>query len=353
MRKRGWIIFGAIVGLMVLIGVVGLTTSYLNDTEASTGNTASSNWLNYDWLYRKPITLTNGGGALTNYQLRLEVDTLALVNASRLQSDGDDLRFTTGDGQTLLDYWIESGINTATTVIWVEVASIPAGSSTIYMYYANAAAAGVSNGDNVFIYFNNFELAADINDWVEVNGTRGAQSRVTTPAPPFGSYSMLVDDTSGLGTYGVYTTFTAQTACIVEYYARAAQTDEAWEMRVNRGTTLGGRLRFNTDTDIEWWNNSTSAFNDFSPTIFDYLQDVWYSFSWDEVETADATDTFDIYINTVLQRSNIVFDNNVASVNRIYFQTTTNSANGELYVDLVKVRQWTSSIPSYSLGIEE
>jgi len=352
MRKRGWVIFGAIVGLMGLISVVGLTTSYLNDTESSTGNAVSSNWYNYSWLYRKPITLTNSGSALTNYQLRLEVNTQALVNASRLQSDGDDLRFTTSDGQTLLDYWIESGINTPTTVIWVKVASIPAGSSTIYMYYKNDSATGVSNGDNVFIYFNNFELAADINDWVEVNANNGAVSRVTSPAPPFGSYSMLVDDTARNGTYGVYTSFTAQTSCIVEYYARAAQTDEAWEMRVNSGTTLGGRLRFNTDTDVEWWNNSTSAFADFA-VKFDYSQSVWYSFAWDEVETADSSDTFDAYIDTALQRSNIVFDNNVASVNRIYFQTTTNSANGELYVDLVKVRQWTSSIPSYSVGIEE
>lgn len=33
MNKRAWIIFGAIIGLMVLIGVVGVTAANMNDTD--------------------------------------------------------------------------------------------------------------------------------------------------------------------------------------------------------------------------------------------------------------------------------------------------------------------------------
>jgi hypothetical protein len=51
-----------------------------------------------------------------------------------------------------LNYWIESGINTTTTKIWVKVPSIPASSSkTIYVYYGNPSATSLSSVANTFI----------------------------------------------------------------------------------------------------------------------------------------------------------------------------------------------------------
>jgi len=68
-----------------------------------------------------------------------------------MRSDCGDIRFTDANGNPL-NYWIESGCNTANTVIWVKVPSIPAnGQVTVYMYYGNPNALSESNPNNVFI----------------------------------------------------------------------------------------------------------------------------------------------------------------------------------------------------------
>ncbi|MCU0652822.1 MAG: DUF2341 domain-containing protein [Candidatus Pacebacteria bacterium] len=128
-------------------------------------------WLN-GYPYRKPITITNSTSTLTNYQVQVDVDTSTLVSASKMQSDCDDLRFTTADGYTLMDYWIESGCNTAATTIWTEIPSIANGTSTIYMYYGNASSTAASNGDNTFLLFDDFAgTSLDANKWVTAGST--------------------------------------------------------------------------------------------------------------------------------------------------------------------------------------
>jgi hypothetical protein len=104
-----------------------------------------------DWKYRKPITISNSGSALTDYQVLVTLDTQSLISAGKMSSDGGDIRFTDSDGNTLLSYWIESGINTNSTKIWVKVPSIPASSlKIIYVYYKNPSATSQSNIKTTF-----------------------------------------------------------------------------------------------------------------------------------------------------------------------------------------------------------
>jgi Domain of unknown function (DUF2341) len=100
-------------------------------------------WLT-NWNYRKQLTVSNSGSTLTDYQVLFTVDTAALYTAGKLLSNCNDIRFTLSDGSTLLNYWIESGPNTVSTKIWVKIPSILNGSNTIYMYYGNPGATGVS-----------------------------------------------------------------------------------------------------------------------------------------------------------------------------------------------------------------
>ncbi len=97
-------------------------------------------WYSPSYTYRKPVTVTNGGGAQSNYDVLLNVDTSALVTATKLQSDCDDLRFVDTDDTTLLSYWIEGGCNTTSTQIWIRIPSVPGGGKTVYMYYGNVSA---------------------------------------------------------------------------------------------------------------------------------------------------------------------------------------------------------------------
>jgi len=130
-----------------------------------------ANWWNTSWVYRKPINITeNSGSNLTDYQILVTVDTQILISASKMRSDCGDIRFIDSDNSTNLSYWIESGINTSSTKIWVKVPSISANSTKIiYMYYGNPSATSISNGTATFDFFDDFD--PDKNTWTIVSGT--------------------------------------------------------------------------------------------------------------------------------------------------------------------------------------
>lgn len=131
------------------------------------------------WGYKKPITLTNSGSSLTNYQELLVVDTSTLVTAGKMLSSGADIIFS-ADGSTTLPYWIESGMNTTTTNIWVNVASVPNGTSTIYMYYGNSGASATQDITTTFIYGIDWTTKSSLPaSWTSVGITSTAYSSST------------------------------------------------------------------------------------------------------------------------------------------------------------------------------
>ncbi|MCK4660177.1 MAG: DUF2341 domain-containing protein, partial [Phycisphaerae bacterium] len=125
---------------------------------AATAN--ADDWL-AGWGYRAPVQITGSSSALTGYQVLVTVDTASLISAGKLRSDCGDLRFTDTDGATLLDYWIESDCNSASTRVWVNVSSIPTGGTTIYMYYGNASAGSTSSGADTFEFYDDCDSFAD------------------------------------------------------------------------------------------------------------------------------------------------------------------------------------------------
>jgi Domain of unknown function (DUF2341)/Secretion system C-terminal sorting domain len=107
------------------------------------------------WQYRQTITVTeNSATTLTDYQLKLVVNTQALISAGFMNADGSDIRFTKtcSTSPVLYNYWIDTGLNTPNTVIWVKVDTLIASQSkTIFMYYGNVAASAVSAINGTFI----------------------------------------------------------------------------------------------------------------------------------------------------------------------------------------------------------
>lgn len=132
----------------------------------------SVDWQN-DFQYRKSITLHNSNSSgLTNYQIRLLVHQgTGTDNGSNIYlnnkvlSNFNDIRFTPADGETLLDYWIES-INAGVATVWIEVHSIqPVGTTQLFIYYGNSGANSQSNGFAVFPFFDNFDQNG-ISNWI-------------------------------------------------------------------------------------------------------------------------------------------------------------------------------------------
>ncbi|MES2618530.1 MAG: DUF2341 domain-containing protein [Bacteroidota bacterium] len=109
------------------------------------------------WKYTAPITVTNtNAGGLSYFQVKVIVNTQALIAAGKMKSTGDDIRFTDANCNNL-HYWIDSNLNTTTTVIWVKVLSIPgSGNVRINLYYGNNCAAAAQSGDSTFVFFDDF-----------------------------------------------------------------------------------------------------------------------------------------------------------------------------------------------------
>jgi hypothetical protein len=137
-------------------------------------------WLT-GWQYRKKINLTGSVGAGTNYQVLLKVGESSgasgydfhvnghSANFPSGKNQGGDLRFTANDGITLLDFWVESVAGTSpnrVANIWVEVSADLGTNQSIYCYYGNPNATNVSNGDNTFLFFDDFEGSSlDTTKW--------------------------------------------------------------------------------------------------------------------------------------------------------------------------------------------
>jgi len=138
---------------LTLVLVTVLLLGGLNPTSTVQAQTPG---LASDWQYRSPVTVTNNGSALTDYQVLITLDTaFDFVTAA---ADGADVRITAADGVTLLPFWIETWDSVGETArIWVKVDALPAGNSTLYLYYGNSGASSASDGASTFVFFDDFE----------------------------------------------------------------------------------------------------------------------------------------------------------------------------------------------------
>ena len=96
-------------------------------------------WMDDAYAYRQTVAIANTSGSLqTNFQVAFTLNTLALINANKMQNNCNDIRVTDMSGK-ILPYWF-SGCNTTTTQIWPKIPSIPTSGTTVYVYYGNTNA---------------------------------------------------------------------------------------------------------------------------------------------------------------------------------------------------------------------
>ena len=148
--------FRRIFHLVLLVGLaVSVLGSYATNTVAAPA-AQSVGWLDPAWTQRTAVTVTNPGPAVSGYQVRITLDSS--FNFAAAKPDGADLRVTANDGITQLPFWIESWTQNLSASLWVKVPSITSGgSTTLYLYFGNSAAASLSDGASVFEFYDGFE----------------------------------------------------------------------------------------------------------------------------------------------------------------------------------------------------
>ncbi|PSO44998.1 MAG: hypothetical protein BRC25_03530, partial [Parcubacteria group bacterium SW_6_46_9] len=163
------------IGLLLVIAFVGGWA--VLDTHAQVS------WYDSSWQYRKSHTIQGGSGAGTGYQKKVIVKygsgtdsgNTVYLNGNA-NNDFSDLRFTSDDGTTELDYWIQEKTDDDTATVWIKVKDSLNSDQDIYLYYGNANASDQSDGEAVFELFDNFESYSDFSDmsnegWMKKDGT--------------------------------------------------------------------------------------------------------------------------------------------------------------------------------------
>ncbi|MDD2666872.1 MAG: DUF2341 domain-containing protein [Methanocellales archaeon] len=121
-----------------------------------------SDWYNPSWNYRKLITIDHTkvdnvaapSTTYANFPVLINISSDSGL-ASKAQSDGDDILFTSSDGTTKLNHEIELyNSSTGELVAWVNVTltkdSSDATNDTLYMYYGNSGASSQQNAAAVW-----------------------------------------------------------------------------------------------------------------------------------------------------------------------------------------------------------
>jgi len=130
-------------------------------------------WWNSSWGFMKVLNVST---PINWYQMRIDISKNAgfgNVNCSgNCEDDFEDIRFVDIDNTTMFDYWIEGYINGNAT-FWVKLGNDIETDSNFLMYYGNAAANNISNGDDTFVFYDNFSgISMDASKWdVEIGAT--------------------------------------------------------------------------------------------------------------------------------------------------------------------------------------
>ena len=114
----------------------------------------TSEWYNATWDARKSVRIDNADATTyTDAVVQIFVDY-----DSDMQSDFDDLRFTSNDGVTTIPYWIGSTTDSDLAEVWLKVPSLSSeGTANVFMYYNNPTATSSESIEDTFLAADDFE----------------------------------------------------------------------------------------------------------------------------------------------------------------------------------------------------
>lgn len=308
--------------------------------------TAYAQWL-CPWENRIPITITETSGSnLSNHQVKLDI---AFLNG--MNTDFSDLQFTANDGTSTLDYWIEISTPSTSAIVWVELPTLNANSTTIiYQYYSNPTANSASNGPNTFVFFDHFDTFQGWSDY----GT-GTINVDDTTIPGTSLLAKLDDCDPNGGFKPLGTTLNEFRLISREIRLNQDGSGCSWNRYGLEDANFNGyTIRRNADSA----NNSKqfgserrnggNASNVFD-TNMNHPRDIWYR---TELRRCAATTDNLIAILYNDDRSEIGTVNNTDQTYASFDRVTVRGGR-PYYIDFMAVANFTCSEPTYVIGTVE
>lgn len=122
------------------------------------------------WTQQRAVTVTNASGSYESGYQALVSLTSGNFDFAAAKSDGSDIRITDTNQLTVLPYWIESYDPTGQTAkIWVKTDMPSSGAKTLYIYSANPLASSKSDGQNTFLFWDDFSGVVGWNRYATPN----------------------------------------------------------------------------------------------------------------------------------------------------------------------------------------
>ena len=298
--------------------------------------------------FRAPITLVNATDApLYSYQVRIQLNTAALIAAGKLAPDCADVRFS--DQYGALPYWIERGCGTTSTRVWVNVAALPVGTSTMTLEYGNWTLPAGSDGAATFPFFDDFNNGVISDLWSAASSGNVVVSEIGGAMRIAGTTNAANQyDPIGFNLQTWKLALPASFALDSDWRIVAQPANQGYKASVGgASTTLGLYSASATDRKVGYWNGSQFvhvADSTLDAPTFDWQ---WMSTAW---TPSGADQTVQHSENGTLVGSRIV----PTSAAKGYFNYSPNAANVNFDVrfDNVRMRQFALPEPTASIGAE-
>lgn len=287
------------------------------------------------FTYRVPIVVDNSKSAmLTDYEVKVTLNTSALISTGKMQSLGQDIRFLDARGNEL-NYWIKDGtINSASTIIWVRADSISNyGKDTIYAYYGNSSATAKSNAKATFQLveeFNGSTLSSSV--W----NTCGSGTIALS-----GGKLKLTSNTS---TASIYTKTSIDGPIIVEATGVASSGGTAILGQLNNSDKGYGMVHDGTNMQL-----SSMSFGSTCLTTSGYGSTNSTGITGDWTFVWSGFDQQATWAGQNLSSTNTTYT--MSNQSRVAIANT--GSFGTLEIDHVRIRKYASIEPTVSLGSEQ
>jgi hypothetical protein len=254
----------------------------------------TSEWYDTAWDYRQRVRIEN----TTATAFATTTVKVVVAYDSAMQSDFDDIRFTTNNGVTPVDYWIERYTASTEAVVWVEVPSMAANTyTTVFMYYGNSSSTSSSSPSSSFSFVDDFED----NNITEYSGDTSLFQTDTNPVYG-GTYALEAQNKSGRTTDGIYRTGTQTAQGSIIRWRQYVDTSAGSS---DEGCTLFGlqsNQNLNYGVCLELYGTDRIALsrdiddNDVSGTVMASTT-VTYTTGWYEVEVDwQTSNRMDVYL---------------------------------------------------------
>jgi len=250
------------------------------------------------------------------------------------------VEFYDEDKQTLLNHWTEKFDPTNNEAIfWVKVPNIPAnGTKTIYLKINTSRTEDLSNGDNVFEFFDDFEIL-DTSKWSVINNVviKQVDSITVAEVGNDGELNSVL-----LNTTGKSLRFTAKLKYL-ETVDGTTNTRAGMQV-VSSGLNdriylfVGGtvsEIRWNTQVDGTW-QTEEQVVSSSSPNT-------WYVFEIVKIEDIYYVYVYDVNLNLLGSRGGRTVKDEDMSIRLI------SRSNQIIQVDYVFVRKYTSPEPTVTV----